>query len=630
MNTIRITGRLIRNLMGMLALLLLGCGVASAQKKDSSPAPAKSAPAPAKSAPAKAAPSGSASHGTSTAAGHGTSTAGGSHGPSTAAHGPTTAGGSHGATTAAHGPTTAGGSHGATTAGHSATTTTGSHGATTAGHSASTGGSNANKPGGSKKEAVGGHDPSASKNAATAGNKAGGKGPQPKGSHTAHDAKGNEVRTRANGRPADVHNASRGMDIHHGLDGSRRVSVERPDHSRIVADRRGHGYVQHPYSYRGREYAHRTYYRDGRAYDRFYNRYPYRGEYLEGYAPAYYYPQAFYGWAYNPWPAPVAYGWGFAPAPWYGYYGGYFTPWPVYASASLWLTDYLISQSVAAAYQSQVAAQGDPGGDPPAPGPLTPEVKQQIADEVQRQIALENQEAQEMAKNTQPDPASSGIQRMLTDGVHHVFVAGTNLDVTDNNGTECTVGEGDALQLTGPPADDATYASLVMLSSKGGHDCSKEDTVSVSFTDLQDMQNHMRETIGTGMGNLQTNQGKGGLPKLPQSAQGAPTKSDFAASAPPPDADAAKEINQQVQDSGQAEQEAVSGTQSAPQNAGDQGSAPAAPAGSPKSISVGQTIAEVTAALGQPKSVVDLGTKKIYVYSDLKVTFKSGKVSDVQ
>jgi hypothetical protein len=45
---------------------------------------------------------------------------------------------------------------------------------------------------------------------------------------------------------------------------------------------------------------------------------------------------------------------------------------------------------------------------------------------------------------------------------------------------------------------------------------------------------------------------------------------------------------------------------------------------------VGQTIDEVTAALGQPKSVVDLGAKKIYVYRDMKVTFKGGKVSDGQ
>ena len=271
-----------------------------------------------------------------------------------------------------------------------------------------------------------------------------------------------------------------------------------------------------------------------------------------------------------------------------------------------------------------------PAPDPPAPGPLTPEVKQEIADEVQRQIALENQEAQMTAKNTEPDPASSGIQRMLTDGIQHVFVAGSNIDVTDNSGTECTIGQGDALKLTGPPASDATVATLVMLSSKGGHECSKGDTVSVSFTDLQDMQNHMRETISTGMGNLQTNQGKGGLPTLPASAKAAPVKADFASSAPPPDSDAASQINQQVQDAGQAEQSALSQTQSASQDAGDQGSAPAASNEPPKTIAVGQTVDEVTAAMGQPKRIVDLGVKKIYVYPDIKVTFTHGKVSDVQ
>jgi serpin B len=58
--------------------------------------------------------------------------------------------------------------------------------------------------------------------------------------------------------------------------------------------------------------------------------------------------------------------------------------------------------------------------------------------------------------------------------------------------------------------------------------------------------------------------------------------------------------------------------------------APAAPAGPSKTIAIGQTIDEVTAILGQPKSIVNFGTKKIYVYPDLRVTFNGGKVSDVQ
>ncbi len=105
---------------------------------------------------------------------------------------------------------------------------------------------------------------------------------------------------------------------------TRRVSVEHADHSRVVAERGGRGYVQHPYAFRGHEYEHRTYYFHGRAYDRFYRGYPYRGGYLEIYSPAFYYPLGLYGWVYNPWLAPVPYAWGWAGNPWYGYYGSYF------------------------------------------------------------------------------------------------------------------------------------------------------------------------------------------------------------------------------------------------------------------------------------------------------------------
>jgi hypothetical protein len=55
-----------------------------------------------------------------------------------------------------------------------------------------------------------------------------------------------------------------------------------------------------------------------------------------------------------------------------------------------------------------------------------------------------------------------------------------------------------------------------------------------------------------------------------------------------------------------------------------------APQPEPVKIGLGQTTDQVLASLGQPDKVVDLGSKKIYVYKDLKVTFVDGKVSDVQ
>ncbi|MGA6984883.1 MAG: hypothetical protein WBZ01_02415 [Terriglobales bacterium] len=69
------------------------------------------------------------------------------------------------------------------------------------------------------------------------------------------------------------------------------------------------------------------------------------------------------------------------------------------------------------------------------------------------------------------------------------------------------------------------------------------------------------------------------------------------------------------------------------QQGGDQGGAqqaPAAPPAEPAQIEKGQTPDQVKAALGNPDKIVNLGTKMIYVYRDIKVTFLNGKVSDVQ
>ena len=57
---------------------------------------------------------------------------------------------------------------------------------------------------------------------------------------------------------------------------------------------------------------------------------------------------------------------------------------------------------------------------------------------------------------------------------------------------------------------------------------------------------------------------------------------------------------------------------------------PPPPPADPVSISKGQTKDEVVAAFGQPKKIVKLGAKEIYIYPEIKVTFASGKVSDVQ
>lgn len=471
--------------------------------------------------------------------------------------------------------------------------------------------------------------PAAGRGPSTGGARAGVMGghPVPNGSRTVQSRNGSEVRMRPGGRVADMHMANRGMDIHHGLNGNRQVVVNRADRSLVFAERGTRGYVQRPYNYRGHEFSHRTYYDHGRAYDRLYRSHYYHGVFVDVYAPAYYYRPAFYGWAYNPWPAPMAFSWGWRGDPWYGYYGYYFTPYPTYPSASFWLTDYMVSNTLAAAYQagqenaaSQMVAQR-----PAEAFALTPELKGQIAAEVQRQIAIENAEAQGTAQNADFDPASSGVQRMLTDQATHTLVAGRQLDVVDSTGLECTIGPGDVIQFAGPVPPGSSMATVTIRSSKGGSECRANLQVSVSIADLQDMQNHMRESIGQGLGELQAKQGTGGFPRVPATVNIATVRADYSQGIAGPEPDAAAQIQQQWQEADRAEEDTLS------QLPADAGMAPlkqtAAPAAS---AVVGQSVEEVSATMGMPPRIVDLGAQKIYLYTNQKVTFTDGKVTSVQ
>jgi len=484
------------------------------------------------------------------------------HGPTTGGattqtHGPTTGG----ATTQTHGPTTGGATtHGPTTG----ETTT--HGPTTGGvqtHGPTTGGAaNMNTGGGGTTThgpTTGGaatHGPTTGRGYTATG------GIAPNGSNTHVARNGGAITTRPNGKVSDVHDPRTGMNVHHGLNGNRTVSVERPGHGRMVFERGRPGYVQRPYSYHGHDFERRAYYYHGHEYNRYYRGYGFHGVTLSVYAPGVYYHPAFYGWAYHPWAVPIVFGWGWGGSPWYGYYGGYFQPYPVYPSAAYWLTDYMISQDLQAAYAAHQEAgevDGAPSGAGGAPE-LTPDVKQQIADEVRNQLALENSEAVQTAQGQDVDPGSSGIARLLGDGHPHVFVAGAALDLVDANGQECGVSDGDALALRTPPPADATSADLVVLASKGGTECPKNDVVTVQLTDLQEMQNQMRATIDQGLQELQAKQGTGGLPQAPPSAQAPPTQTQFAAIAPPPDPQDATALQQQGAQADQAEKDVTAGT----------------------------------------------------------------------
>jgi len=50
----------------------------------------------------------------------------------------------------------------------------------------------------------------------------------------------------------------------------------------------------------------------------------------------------------------------------------------------------------------------------------------------------------------------------------------------------------------------------------------------------------------------------------------------------------------------------------------------------PQTVQAGMTTDQVQAILGKPDKIFNVGSKQIYVYKDVKVTFLNGKVSDVQ
>jgi hypothetical protein len=244
-------------------------------------------------------------------------------------------------------------------------------------------------------------------------------------------------------------------------------------------------------------------------------------------------------------------------------------------------------------------------------------VKQAIADEVRLQVDEEKAEQQAVAQGyAQP----AGPPPIFSTQVARIFLVAGSVPAY-RNGMECYLSEGDVLQLDGAPPANARYAKVRVLASRTPG-CPRGSWVSVSLQDLQEMQNHMRATLDTGLSDLQAQQGQAGLPALPAQNLGA-------ADAPyidgiQPDANAAGELTQVAQEGNQAGQ-ATLGPNPRPQ------AAPApATAGAQATLSLRMTVEQVQAILGPPRQSIALGGKRIDVYPSYKITFVDGLVSDIQ
>lgn len=350
-----------------------------------------------------------------------------------------------------------------------------------------------------------------------------------------------------------------GIQIDRSLNGSRTVASER-NGQRIVSTG-GRGYLQRNYIERdGRTYVQRTYVVNNTTYVNVYRTYSYRNVTYYTYVPVYYYRPVFYGWAYNPWPAPVYFTWGWYGDPWYGPYSYYFAPYPVYPSAAYWMTDYIIAENLRAAYEAGAASasSGNQAGYDQQSGndsiPLSPQVKEMIAEEVKAQLAAEREAAAQSA-NTTPSsaPASSGGNSdqlpPALDPNLKVFIVTTALDVTAE-GQACSLSPGDVLMRTEASPDPENAVAVSVLSSQRS-DCASGSATRVQVAALQEMHNHFREQMDNGLKTLVEKQGKAGFPS-------APDVHIVGSEVPPPTPDsdyAVRKIKGQQQEADQAEKD---------------------------------------------------------------------------
>jgi hypothetical protein len=332
---------------------------------------------------------------------------------------------------------------------------------------------------------------------------------------------GNRADFRPDGRVRTLHHD--GFDINRGLNGSRRIVTVRADRSILVSTSPRHGYLQRSVLRNNRLYVQRTYLVNNEIRTHYYSSYTYRGVVVEHYVPRTYYPLGFYAWAGDPWVRPVSYSWGWRRDPWFEYYGGYYTPLEVYPSPALWLADFVVAESLRAAYLSRVEYETEPEGLYAAANtPVSPELRREIAQQVQFQLAQERDASLHPGQE-----ASYGEVPNLLRSPNKLFVVAGNLSV-DSSGQECTLSPGDVLRYQ---SDLREGAQLQVVSSKS-MECPVRSSVTVSINDLQEMHNQMRVQMEAGMSALHASQGADGIPPAPVEAMSASRVSPLADAEP--------------------------------------------------------------------------------------------------
>jgi hypothetical protein len=266
------------------------------------------------------------------------------------------------------------------------------------------------------------------------------------------------------------------------------------------------------------------------------------------------YPAVYYAWALAAWPHPVTYTWGWQMQPWYPMYGSLFTPYPAYTSPDLWMTDYIIAQSMQTAYQAQTARpapeplpRGAPGaptpdsndaapaaqpGDagaapqpsaaPPAPQSsdtpsapvgtppaITPQVKAQLNAQIKVQLREQQAAAATpVSLTTQSTPPA--LSR------NHVFFQVVQpLDVPSGTANRyCSLSANDYIKRTGAMSND-DWKIPVVVELSGPSDCPEGLRTRIGLNDLNAMENEQEAQVMEAMQAASKRMGPNGPPSGP-------------------------------------------------------------------------------------------------------------------
>ena len=260
----------------------------------------------------------------------------------------------------------------------------------------------------------------------------------------------------------------------------------------------------------------------------------------ETFVPAVRFPAVYYRWALAPWPRPFAYSWGWRAQPWYPMYGVLFTPYPVYTSPDLWMTDYIIAQSMQSAYAAQNAApasQPAPPDLPPAPAPdagsaappvqpgeaspaaqptdlppapaapppaITPQIKAQLNTQIK--VQLQEQQAAAATPATLRMPGTPPALRP-----NHVFFEVVQpLNVPTAHG-HCSLSANDYIRRTGDMSSDDWMIPVVVELSRPS-DCPEGSSTRIGLNDLNAMENEQEAQVLEAMRAASRSMGPNGPP----------------------------------------------------------------------------------------------------------------------